>query len=267
MTFVERFRAFCAERRSHLCVGLDPEPARLPVAVRGEPDPVFAFNKAIVDATLDVAPVYKPNFAFYEALGLEGWTSLKRTVEYIGGRAIVLADAKRGDIENTQRAYAKAVFDVFGFDAATVSVYPGRDAAEAFLRYEEKGVFVLCRTSNRSGDDLQNLVVDGRPLYERVAELAVEWNGRGNCGLVVGATYPAELASVVRIAPGLPILIPGAGAQGGDVEASVRAAGNNPFVVSSSRGIIYAGDGPDFAEAARRAALALRDQIEMVATH
>jgi orotidine-5'-phosphate decarboxylase len=267
VTFAERLRALCAERRSHLCVGLDPELSRLPAAVRGEADPVFAFNKAIVDATLDIASVYKPNFAFYEALGLEGWTSLKRTVEYIDQRAIVLADAKRGDIENTQQAYAKAVFDVFGFDAATVSVYPGRDAAEAFLRYEDKGVFVLCRTSNRSGDDLQSLVVDGLPLYQRVAELAVSWNERGNCGLVVGATYPAELASVARIAPGMPILIPGAGAQGGDVEASVRAAGDNPFVVSSSRAIIFAGDGPDFAEAARRAALALRDQIETVAIH
>ena len=269
MTFAERLSALCTERRSHLCVGLDPLPERLPEAVRRDPDPVFAFNRAIVDATIDITPVYKPNLAFYEALGLEGWTSLKRTVEYVAGRAIVLADAKRGDIENTQTAYAKAIFDVFGFDAATVSAYPGKDAAEAFLRYEDKGVFVLCRTSNRSGDDLQNLLVEGRPLYERVAELAASWNERGNCGLVVGATYPSELAAVARIAPGLPILVPGAGAQGGDVEASVRAAGRSPFVVNSSRGIIFAGNGTDFAEAARGAALRLRDQIEAVelATH
>jgi orotidine-5'-phosphate decarboxylase len=264
MTFADRLAGLCRERGSHVCIGLDPLLDRLPAAVRGKPDAVFAFNRAIVDATIDLTPVYKPNLAFYEVLGLEGWTSLKRTVDYIAGRAIVLADAKRGDIESTQVAYARAMFEVFGFDACTVSVYPGFDAAKPFLEYADRGVFVLCRTSNRSGDELQNLLVDGRPLYERVADLAVGWNAQGNCGLVVGATYPAELAAVRGIAPDLPILIPGVGAQGGDVEASARGAAGGPFVMNSSRGIIYASSGDDFAEAARAAAVRLRDQIASI---
>lgn len=260
MTFAERLSALCDERRSRVCVGLDPLPERLPTKVRGAEDPVFAFNRAIVDATIDVVPVYKPNLAFYEALGLEGWTALKRTVEYIGGRAIVLADAKRGDIESTQVAYARAMFEVFLFDACTISAYVGYDAVAPFLAYPEKGVFVLCRTSNRSGDELQNLPVGGRPLYEHVAELVNGWG----CGLVVGATYPAELAAVRRLAPSAPILIPGVGAQGGDVAASARNAAGGPYVMNSSRGIIYASGGDDFADAARRAALQLRDQISLV---
>jgi orotidine-5'-phosphate decarboxylase len=264
VTFAERLARLCRERGSHVCVGLDPVPERLPAAVREEPDPVFAFNRAIVDATIDVTPVYKPNLAFYEALGLEGWSSLKRIVDYLRGRAIVLADAKRGDIESTQVAYARAMFEVFGFDACTVSVYPGFDAAKPFLEYADRGVFVLCRTSNRSGDELQNMLVDGHPLYERVAELAGGWNARGNCGLVVGATYPNELAAIRGIAPDLPILIPGVGVQGGDVEASARNAAGGPFVMNSSRGIIYASDGDDFAEAARAATIKLRQQIASV---
>jgi orotidine-5'-phosphate decarboxylase len=264
VTFAERLDALCRERRSHVCIGLDPQLDRLPASVQGEADPIFAFNRAIVDATIDVTPVYKPNLAFYEAQGLEGWTSLKRTVDYIGGRAIVLGDAKRGDIENTQTAYARAMFDVLGFDACTVSVYQGFDAAGPFLKYADRGVFVLCRTSNRSGDELQNLAADGKPLYEHVAELARDWNANGNCGLVVGATYPAELGAIRTIAPGLPILIPGVGAQGGDVEASARNAAGGPFVMNSSRGIIYASSGDDFAEAARRATLQLRDQIASI---
>ena len=261
MTFAERLDALCRERKSQLCIGLDPLPERLPAAVRGQDDPVFAFNRAIVDATVDLAPVYKPNLAFYEALGLSGWTSLKRTVEYIGDRAIVLGDAKRGDIDSTATAYARALFEAFDFDACTINVYQGHDAAAPFLRYRDKGVFVLCRTSNKSAPELQDAQIDGRPLYERVATRAVEWNEAGNVGLVVGATYPAELAAVRALAPGLPILIPGVGAQGGDAAASARAAAGGPFLISSSRAIIFAGDGEDFAAAARRAALALREEI------
>jgi orotidine-5'-phosphate decarboxylase len=264
VTFADRLQALCRERRSHVCIGLDPQLDRLPEAVRDEADPIFAFNKAIVDATIDVTPVYKPNLAFYEALGLEGWAALKRTVDYIGGRAIVLGDAKRGDIENTQTAYARAMFDVLGFDACTVSVYQGFDAAGPFLKYADRGVFILCRTSNRSGDELQNLTADGRPVYEHIAELAQGWNTNGNCALVVGATYPSELGSIRKIAPSLPILIPGVGAQGGDVEASARNAAGGPFVMNSSRAIIYASSGADFADAARRAALQLRDQIASI---
>lgn len=261
MTFAERLDALCAERGSHACIGLDPMPDRLPAAVRGADDPVFAFNRAVIDATIDLVPVYKPNLAFYEQFGASGWTSLKRTVEYIGARAIVLGDAKRGDIDSTAAAYARALFEAFGFDACTVSAYMGHDAVAPFLTYRDRGVFVLCRTSNQSAPEVQDATIDGRPLFERVAERAVEWNEHGNCGLVVGATYPAELGRIRQLAPGLPILIPGVGAQGGDAGAARRAAFGGPFVISSSRGIIFASGGDDFAAAARRATIALREQI------
>lgn len=252
----------CRDRDSHLCVGLDPLPDRFPSAVLAEEDPVFAFNRAIVDATIDLAPVYKPNLAFYEALGVPGLVSLQKTREYIGDRAIVLADAKRGDIESTAEAYARAMFDAFDFDACTVSVYPGVDAAAPFLARPDRGVFVLCRTSNPSAPHLQDLRVEGRPIYEHVARMAVEWNRNGNCGLVVGATYPEELAAVRSIAPALPMLVPGVGAQGGDLEACARFAAAGPFIINASRAILYASSGPDFAVAAREAARTLRDRIQ-----
>jgi orotidine-5'-phosphate decarboxylase len=261
MTFAERLAGLCRERRSHVCVGLDPLPERLPAAVRGADDPVFAFNKAIIDATVDLVPVYKPNFGFYEALGLDGLHSLKKTIDYLRGRAIVLGDAKRGDIDSTATAYARGLFDAFGVDACTVNAYQGYDAVAPFLAYRDRGVFVLCRTSNRSGADLQECLIGEERLYERVARLAVGWNGAGNAALVVGATYPEELARVRGIAAGLPLLIPGVGAQGGDAAASARAARGGPFVISSSRGIIYASDGAEFADAARRATVELRDAI------
>src|SRR5215210_305112 len=166
MTFAERLAALCQERRSHVCVGLDPLVDRLPAAVRASDDPVFEFNRAIVDATIDLVPVYKPNLGFYEQFGLSGWTSLKRTVEYIGHRAIVLGDAKRGDIDSTAVAYARALFEAFDFDACTINVYQGYDAAAPFLRYRDRGVFVLCRTSNRSAPDVQDGQVEGRKVYE-----------------------------------------------------------------------------------------------------
>ena len=261
MTFAERLAGLCEERRSHVCIGLDPLPERLPAAVRGADDPVFAFNKAIVDTTVDLVPVYKPNFGFYEAMGLEGLHSLKKTIDYVRGRAIVLGDAKRGDIDSTAVAYARGMFEAFGLDACTVNAYQGHDAVAPFLAYRDRGVFVLCRTSNRSGAELQECDVGGETVYERVARLAVGWNEAGNAALVVGATYPEEMARVRAIAADLPILIPGVGAQGGDAAASARAARGGPFVISSSRAIIYASDGPDFAEAARRAAEQLRDAI------
>jgi orotidine-5'-phosphate decarboxylase len=261
VTFAERLAALCQERRSHVCVGLDPLPDRLPAAVRGADDPVFAFNRAIVDATLDLAPVYKPNLAFYEALGLAGWSSLKKTVDYIGRRAFVIGDGKRGDIDATAVAYARAMFDVFGFDACTVNAYQGVDAVGPFLAHRDRGVFVLCRSSNPSASDVQDCRIGDQTVHERIARLAVGWNREGNCGLVAGATRPEELARVRAIAAGLPLLIPGVGAQGGDAAAAARGARGGPFVISASRSIIYAGDGPDFAEAARRATTRLRDEI------
>ncbi len=264
MSFNDRLSAICRERGSRVCIGLDPVWDRLPDTVKSHEDPVFAFNRSIVDATIDIAAVYKPNLAFYEALGLSGWSSLKKTIEYIGGRAIVLGDAKRGDIDNTAKAYAQAMFDALGVDACTISVYPGLDAAQPFLDRPDRGVFVLCRTSNGSAPMIQDLQVNGRPLYEHVARMSLNWNANRNCGLVVGATYPRELAEIRAIAKHLPFLIPGIGAQGGDLEASVSAAGSGPFIINSSRSIIYADAGPRFADAARSAATALRDQIELL---
>lgn len=262
MSFTDRLSAICRERRSHICIGLDPVWDRLPDAVKRDDDPILAFNRAIIDSTIDIAPVYKPNLAFYEALGLSGWTSLKKTIDYVNGRAIVLGDAKRGDIDNTAKAYAQAMFDALGVDACTISVYPGLDSAQPFLDRPDRGVFILCRTSNPSAPMLQDLQINGRPLYEHVARMALTWDINRNCGLVVGATYPRELSDIRAIAKDLPFLIPGIGAQGGDLEASVTAGGTGPFIINSSRSIIYADSGPRFADAARTAAIALRDQIE-----
>jgi orotidine-5'-phosphate decarboxylase len=248
---------------SFLCVGLDPDPARLP-----ERD-VAAFNRAIVEATADLACVYKPNLAFYEALGPRGMDVLHQTVEAIPEGIPVIGDAKRGDIGSTAQAYARALFDIYGFDAATVNPYLGGDSLSPFLERADKGVFVLCRTSNPGGADLQNRLIasdgDARPLYEVVAELARDkWNVHGNVGLVVGATYPEELGRIRQLCPDMTFLLPGVGAQGADVAAAVRNAldeGGGGFIIVSSRQILYASSGRDYAQAARRAAQALRDEI------
>ena len=258
-------RAFEANR-SLLCVGLDPDPALMAI-----PD-VDAFNRAIVDATSDLVCAYKPNLGFYEALGADGLRALWDTIDHIrraAPSAIILADAKRGDIASSSVKYARALFDVWGFDAATVNPYQGGDSLAPFLEYGDRGVFVLCRTSNRGAGELQDLPVDGvngaRPLYEVVAERASAWNGRGNVGLVVGATYPEQLRRVRALCPDMPVLLPGVGAQEGELRASVNAGvdGNGRgLIVSSSRSVLYASSGNDFAEAARAAAERLRDEID-----
>ncbi|MDP2949953.1 MAG: orotidine-5'-phosphate decarboxylase [Chloroflexota bacterium] len=261
--FFVKLREAVQRNHSFLCVGLDPDPSLLP-----EKD-VLAFNRAIIEATADLACAYKPNLAFYEALGPAGLEVLQRTVEAVPEGVPTIADAKRGDIGNTAAAYARALFDVYGFDAATVNPYLGGDALGPFLERADKGVFVLCRTSNPGGADLQDrlVVADGgsRPLYEVVAELAQEkWNARGNVGLVVGATYPQELGRVRQLCPRLTFLLPGVGAQGADVAAAVGNALDEQgggFIISSSRQILYASSGRDYAQAARRAAQALRDEI------
>jgi orotidine-5'-phosphate decarboxylase len=233
---------------------------------------VAAFNRAIIEATADLACCYKPNLAFYEALGPPGLEVLQRTVEAVPERLPVIADAKRGDIASTAEAYARALFDVYGFDAATVNPYLGTDSLTPFLERPDKGVFILCRTSNAGGADLQALTVsgdspsvEGHPLYETVAKLARDrWNGNGNVGLVVGATFPEELGRIRELCPRLPFLLPGVGAQGADVAAAVRNAldeDGGGFIINSSRQILYASTGRDYAQAARRAAEALRDEI------
>lgn len=260
---------------SLLCVGLDPEVARLPAAVAGNTvgERIVAFNRAIVAATSDLVCAYKPNSAFYEAYGPEGMEALRQTIALIHEQAPdvpVLLDAKRGDMANTSSAYAHAVFDVYGADAVTVQPYQGHEALVPFLERAERGVFVLCRTSNPGAAELQDLLVEGEPLYLHLARrVASVWNAGGNCGLVVGATWPDELRAIRAAAPNLPILVPGVGAQGGDLEASVRAgvdARGRGLLVSASRSVLYASADEDFADAARREALRLRDAINLART-
>jgi len=229
---------------------------------------VFQFNREIVDATSDLVCAYKPNLAFYEALGIEGLRALEKTIAYIPKSIPIIGDAKRGDVGSTARAYARALFDTFGFDAATVNPYLGYDSIEPFIEYKEKGVFILCRTSNVGSVHFQALLLSetGVPLFEVVAHRAREWNTYGNIGLVVGATYPEELRRVRQLCPDIPLLIPGIGAQGGDLANAVRYgvdAQGQKAIISSSRQIIYASKGKDFAMAARAAALKLRDEINL----
>lgn len=258
--FLYRLRSAQERRRSWLCVGLDPVLEQLPEVVRRADDPLARFGRAIVEATADLACAYKPNLAFWLAYGTSGLEALRAVLEAVPDDVPVILDGKFGDIGHTAAAYARFAFDLLKADAATVNPYLGLDGVRPFLEREDRGVFLLARTSNPSAPDLQDRTVAGRPLYEEVALLAQEWDARlpGACGLVVGATYPEELARLRALTPDLPFLVPGLGAQGGDLEAAVRhgptASGVGP-VLNVSRGILYASSGPDFAEAARAAAL------------
>lgn len=266
MNFMQSLRAAWQRNDSLVCVGLDPEPARFPARFAGDADAVFAFCRDIVDATADLACCFKPQVAHFAALGAEH--ALERLIAHIHAHqpgVPVILDAKRGDIGSTAEHYAREAFDRYGADAVTVNPYLGRDSVQPFLDRADKGVVVLCRTSNPGARDLQDLEVNGRPLYQHVAGVvANEWNGHGNCLLVTGATWPGELAAVRRLVGDMPLLVPGVGAQGGDVAAVVRN-GRTPdgvgLLVSSSRAILYAGSGDDFADAARLAASDLRDAI------
>ena len=266
MSFISSITEAWEKNNSLVCIGLDPELSRLPAAVRDEKFPIFAFNKAIIDATADIACVYKPQIAHYAAERAED--QLLQTIEYIHRNyplIPVILDSKRGDIGNTAKQYAREAFERYGADALTVSPYLGFDSLEPYLEFKDKGVFVLVRTSNPGAKDLQDLETHGRKLYQVVAELALTtWNVHGNVMLVVGATYPEELATIRAMSDSAIILVPGVGAQGGDVQAVVTNAmskDRNGLLISSSRGILYASSGPDFAEAARTAAIQLRDEI------
>jgi orotidine-5'-phosphate decarboxylase len=267
--FIEQLARAWEKNDSLLCVGLDPEIERFPSEIAAAPSPIFQFNKAIIDATADLVCAYKPQFAHYAAYEAED--QLERTIEYLHrthpGIPVIL-DGKRGDVGNTAERYAIEAFERYGADAVTVNPYLGGDSLEPFLRHADKGVIILCRTSNPGARDLQDLEVGGRRLYHVVAELAAtRWNTRGNCALVVGATYPRELAEVRRIVGDMPLLLPGVGAQGADVAQAVQNGQSNRgtgLLVSSSRAILYGskpGAGADFAGAARAAALTLRDEI------
>jgi orotidine-5'-phosphate decarboxylase len=258
MKFTDKLLNASRKNKSWLCIGLDPDPELMP-----EVD-VLQFNKAIIEATCDLVCAYKPNLAFYEALGTEGLAILEKTVKYIPRDIPVIGDAKRGDIGNTARAYARALFSVLGFDAATVNPYLGFDSLEPFINYQDKGVFILCRTSNKGAADFQNLRTNGLPLYEAVAQKAREWNTYGNIGLVVGATYPEELKKIRSICPEMPLLIPGVGAQGGDLASAVGYgvdARGEKAIINVSRQILYASREKDFAQAARNMAEKIRNQI------
>lgn len=262
MNFLDKLLQAARTNRSLLCIGLDPDPELMPKV------DVLQFNRAIVDATSDLVCAYKPNLAFYEALGIEGLKALEKTIACIPRAIPIIGDAKRGDVGSTARAYARALFETFGFDAATVNPYLGHDSLEPFMEYREKGVFILCRTSNVGSADFQALSLSetATPLFEIVAQRAREWNTYGNVGLVVGATYPEELRRVRQLCPEMPLLIPGIGAQGGDLASAVRYgvdAKGEKAIISSSRQIIYASKGKDFGMAAREAALKLRDQINL----
>ncbi|MGE0227326.1 MAG: orotidine-5'-phosphate decarboxylase [Dehalococcoidia bacterium] len=287
-SFRAKYEAAADRNRSLLCVGLDPDPALLPPGVD-----VAGFLRAVIEATADLVCCYKPNAAFFEPDGAAGWQTLKAVIEAVPDDIPVIVDAKRGDVGHTSQAYARAVFEALGADAVTANPYLGADGLEPFFAHEDHHTFVLCRTSNVGAHDLQDLLVvspaskgdaptpsspsplmgegggegdsEGpRPLYEHVAMLANRWNTRGNVGLVVGATYPAEASRIRALCPDLLFLLPGIGAQQGDVDAAVRAsidARGSGILINSSRGVLYASRGDDYAAAARAEARRLRDAI------
>ncbi|MGR6807994.1 orotidine-5'-phosphate decarboxylase [Sphaerotilus natans] len=269
MTFTDQLARATQLNQSLLCVGLDPEPSKFPGAWAGDASRIFDFCAAIVDATKDLVCAFKPQIAYFAAHRAEDQLErLMAHMKAVAPEVPVILDAKRGDIGSTAEQYAREAFVRFQADAVTLSPFMGRDTIDPFLAYADKGVILLCRTSNPGGNDwqMQRLAdVPGQPrLFEHLAHLAqTEWNRTGQIGLVVGATFPAEIARVREIAPTLPLLIPGVGAQGGDAEATVKAGltAQGTIVVNSSRAVLYASRGEDFAEAARRVAIATRDQL------
>lgn len=265
--FLEKLDAITVKNNSTVCVGLDTDREKIPIHLRNAPNPLLAFNAAIIEATRDLVQCYKLNFAFYEAFGTMGHEALRRTITLIPRDVVIIADAKRGDIGNTSAMYARAIFEDLGCDAVTVAPYMGEDSVGPFLAHHDKGVFVLALTSNPGSRNFQYLDCGGRPLYEQVVRTVLTWNRDGNCGLVVGATHPSELAAIRALATDLPILIPGLGAQGGDMVASVRAGVTSTGmrgIFNNSRAILYADSGAHFADAARNATIAMRDEINRV---
>jgi orotidine-5'-phosphate decarboxylase len=271
MQFLEKLLAASRQQNSLLCVGLDPEPERFPAQLQIMPAAraVTHFCRAIIEETAPYVCAFKPNLAFFEVLGPEGMYVFQEVLRAVPEYIPIIVDAKRGDLGNTARNYAATVFDVYGCDAVTVNPYMGYDSIAPFLAYEEKGVFLLCRTSNPSASDFQDLLVFGekgqvRPLYEVIAQRVLSWNKLGNCGLVVGATYPQELNTIRSMCPEMPILIPGVGAQGGDLEASVVAgvdASGEKAIIAVSRAILYASEGKDYAVSAANEARKLRNRM------
>jgi orotidine-5'-phosphate decarboxylase len=275
MDFLTKLKTSWNKNNSLLCIGLDPDMTKLPSHLREGEAPYFTFNRAIIDATAEVACAYKPNSAFYEARGSAGIQELQLTCAYIQEKypdIPIILDFKRGDIGNTNKQYAAFAFEYLGVDAITVQPYQGQEASQSFLDYKEKGIIILCKTSNSGSGEFQDLEIDGKKLYAHVAErVKNNWNSNGNCLLVVGATYPSELADIRSIiGDEMVILVPGLGAQGGDTEATLKAGLNSVgdgLIIHTSRAVLYASDGEDFAEAAGQAALRVRNEINTHRQH
>ena len=266
--FLDRLNKTIRKRNSLLCVGLDTDIEHIPPLLLSELDPLFLFNREIIEATREFVSAYKLNMAFYESLGIAGWELLEKTLSVIPDDVFVIADAKRGDIENTSRKYAETFFKTYSFDSITVSPFMGFDSVEPFLEHKDKGIFILCLTSNSGAQDFQNLKVEGEALYLKIARKVVEWNFNfGNCGLVVGGTQLQQIEEIRNVASNLPFLVPGIGAQGGNLEQAIKCATDDngqSALINASRSILYAGSEMNFAEKARQRAKHLRDQINML---
>ena len=266
MNFKQKLTAISHNNNSLVCIGLDVDKEKMPKFLfESSKHPYLEFNKSIIDSTKDIVCAYKLNMAFYEVLGTEGFELLKKTIKHIPKDVVVILDGKRNDVGNTARKYAQTLFETLSADAITVNPYLGKDGVAPFLEYKDKCSFILCRTSNASAGDFQDLAVSETLLYQIVAKKIKEWNENDNCGAVVGATYPEELKTIRSIlGDEIPILIPGIGKQGGDVEKTIKNGTNSKgkmAVINSSRGIIFAGDDEDFATVSREKAISLRDEI------
>lgn len=266
MNFKQKLTAISHNNNSLVCIGLDVDKEKMPKFLfESSKHPYLEFNKSIIDSTKDLVCAYKLNMAFYEVLGTEGFELLKKTIKHIPKDVVVILDGKRNDIGNTARKYAQTLFETLSADAITVNPYLGKDGVAPFLEYKDKCSFILCRTSNASAGDFQDLAVSETLLYQIVAKKIKEWDENDNCGAVVGATYPEELKTIRSIlGDEIPILIPGIGKQGGDVEKTIKNGTNSKgelAVINSSRGIIFAGDDEDFATVSRKKAISLRDEI------
>ena len=246
---------------SRLCIGLDTELSKIPEHLHGLESPILAFNQQIIHATNEYASAYKINTAFYEQYGISGWEALKQTIEAIPKEIFTIADAKRADIGNTSSAYARAVFDDLNCDAITVNPYMGYDSLAPFLEREDRMVIVLALTSNPGSSDFQRLISDGKPMYQHVIETVLSWKRNASIGFVIGATHPDELALIRQYASDAVLLIPGIGAQGGDIDAIMKANANGPVFINVSRGIQYAGTGEQFGEKAHEAAKFYKERI------
>lgn len=273
MNFQQKLEKAIKKNKSLLCIGLDTDINKIPKQLLEKEDPVFEFNKTIIDNTNNLVCCYKLNIAYYSAEGLKGLESLIKTINYIHDKYIdipVILDAKRADVGHTSEAYAREVFEQINTDSVTVNPYFGLDSVEPFLKYKDKGIIVLCRTSNPGAGDFQDLIIDGEPLYIKVAQKITEWNKKhGNCLMVVGATWPEEMKKIRKIAPNMFFLVPGIGTQGGDLENTLKnglTKEKSGLIIHSARAIIYASSNKDFAEKARVKAKQLRDSINKYRT-